>query len=156
VQTCALPICAAASTFASVGVDVSGDVSEEPEPEIDLVTVPGSHNAAMGCAGDWAPACEAAKLTRRADGVYEGTFDVPAGTYEYKVAINGSWTVNYGVGGAPDGPNATYTTAGGPVTFYWDPVSKDFSSTAQGPIVTLPGSFQDQVGCPGTWEIGRG
>ncbi|MEV8027750.1 pullulanase-type alpha-1,6-glucosidase [Cellulosimicrobium funkei] len=142
---------AAASTFASVGVDVSGVVGEEPEPEIDLVTVPGSHNAAMGCAGDWAPGCEAAKLTKRADGVYAGTFDLPAGTYEYKVAINGSWTVNYGVGGVQDGTNATYTTAGGPVTFYWDPVSKDFSSTAQGPIVTLAGSFQDQVGCPGSW-----
>lgn len=142
---------AAASTFASVGVDVTGTVTEEPEPEIDLVTVPGSHNAAMGCAGDWAPGCEAARLTERPDGVYEGTFDVPAGTYEYKVAINGSWAVNYGVGGVLDGGNATYTTDGGPVTFYWDPVSKDFSSTAQGPLVTLPGSYQDQVGCPGTW-----
>ncbi|WP_454041192.1 pullulanase-type alpha-1,6-glucosidase [Cellulosimicrobium sp. Marseille-Q8652] len=142
---------AAASTFASVGVDVSGTVSEEPEPEIDLVTVPGSHNSEMGCAGDWAPGCEAAQLTQRPDGVYAGTFDVPAGTYEYKVAINGSWTVNYGVGGVAGGGNATYTTEGGPVTFYWDPVSKDFSSTAQGPVVTLPGSYQDQVGCPGTW-----
>lgn len=141
----------AASTFASVGVAVDGAVGQEPEPEIEMVTVPGSHNAAMGCAGDWAPGCEAARLTLRPDGVYAGTFDVPAGTYEYKVALDGSWTVNYGAGGVPDGPNATYTTAGGPVTFYWDPVSKDFSSTAQGPVVTLPGSFQDQVGCPGTW-----
>ncbi|MBD8078264.1 pullulanase-type alpha-1,6-glucosidase [Cellulosimicrobium arenosum] len=142
---------AAASSFASVGVDVSGTVGEEPEPEIDLVTVAGSHNSEMGCAGDWAPGCEAAKLTKRADGVYAGTFDLPAGTYEYKVALNGSWTVNYGVGGVQDGDNATYTTDGGPVTFYWDPVGKDFSSTAQGPIVTVAGSFQDQVGCPGTW-----
>ncbi|MBD5786888.1 pullulanase-type alpha-1,6-glucosidase [Cellulosimicrobium terreum] len=142
---------AAASTFASVGVDVSGVVGEEPEPEIDLVTVAGSHNSEMGCAGDWAPGCEAAKLTKRPDGVYAGTFDLPAGTYEYKVALNGSWTVNYGVGGVQDGGNATYTTDGEPVTFYWDPVSKDFSSTAQGPIVTVAGSFQDQVGCPGSW-----
>ena len=34
-----------------------------------MVTVPGSHNSEMGCAGDWAPGCEAAKLTLRADGI---------------------------------------------------------------------------------------
>lgn len=142
----------AASTFASVGVDVSGVAGgSEPEPEIDMVTVPGNHNSEMGCAGDWTPDCEAARLTERPDGVWAGTFDLPAGDYEYKVAINGSWTVNYGVGGVQDGSNAAYHHAGGPVTFYWDPVSHDFSSTAQGPVVTLPGSYQDQVGCPGAW-----
>ncbi|MFE5311141.1 pullulanase-type alpha-1,6-glucosidase [Isoptericola sp. NPDC056605] len=143
---------AAASTFASVGVDVSGVVGdEEPEPEIDLVTVPGSHNSEMGCAGDWTPDCEGARLTERPDGVWAGTFDLPAGDYEYKVAVNGSWDVNYGAGGVRDGGNATYSHEGGEVTFYWDPVSHDFSSTAQGPVVTLAGSFQDQVGCPGSW-----
>ncbi|AEG43559.1 pullulanase-type alpha-1,6-glucosidase [Isoptericola variabilis] len=144
---------AAASTFASVGVDVSGEVGDaEPEPEIDMVTVPGNHNSEMGCAGDWTPDCEGARLTERPDGVWQGTFDLPAGDYEYKVAVNGSWAVNYGVGGVRDGANARYHHDGGPVTFYWDPVSHDFSSTAQGPIVTMPGSYQDQVGCPGTWQ----
>ncbi|SKC50310.1 pullulanase-type alpha-1,6-glucosidase [Krasilnikoviella flava] len=143
---------AAASTFASVGVDVSGVVGdEEPEPEIDMVTVAGSHNSEMGCAGDWTPDCEGARLAERPDGVWAGTFDLPAGDYEYKVAVNGSWDVNYGVGGVRDGGNATYSHDGGKVTFYWDPVSHDFSSTAQGPVVTLAGSFQDQVGCPGSW-----
>lgn len=143
---------AAASTFASVGVDVSGTVPDaEPEPEIDMVTVPGSHNSEMGCAGDWTPDCEGARLTERADGVWEGTFDLPAGEYEYKVALHGSWDVNYGVGGVQDGPDATYTHDGGEVTFYWDPVSKGFSSTAQGPVVTLPGSYQDQL-CPSSWD----
>ncbi|PRZ06937.1 pullulanase-type alpha-1,6-glucosidase [Isoptericola sp. CG 20/1183] len=142
----------AASTFASVGVDVSGAVGDvEPEPEIDMVTVPGSHNSEMGCAGDWTPDCEGARLTERADGVWSGTFDVPAGEYEYKVALNGSWDVNYGAGGVQGGANATYTHDGGEITFFWDPASKDFSSTAQGPIVTLPGSYQDQVGCPAAW-----
>ncbi|PFG42328.1 pullulanase-type alpha-1,6-glucosidase [Isoptericola jiangsuensis] len=144
---------AAASTFASVGVDVSGTPGEEePETDVDMVTVPGNHNSEMGCAGDWTPDCEGARLTERADGVWSGTFDLPAGTYEYKVAINGSWDVNYGAGGVPGGPNATYTHDGGEVTFYWDPVSKDFSSTAQGPIITLPGSYQEEAGCPGDWQ----
>ena len=71
---------AAASTYASVGNAVNLVEEEEPEQPIDLVTVPGCHNSEMGCAGDWAPGCEAAKLTLRADGIYAGTFDVPAGT----------------------------------------------------------------------------
>ena len=143
---------AAASTYASVGNAVNLAVEEEPEPEIGLVTVPGDHNSEMGCPGDWQPGCEAAKLTERADGIYAGTFEIPAGSYEYKVAINGDWTLNYGKNGAEGGDNVTYTTDGGPVTFYWDPRTKVFSSTAEGPIVTLPGSLQSELGCPGDWQ----
>ncbi|MGR0320958.1 pullulanase-type alpha-1,6-glucosidase [Agromyces sp. ZXT2-3] len=143
---------AAASTYASVGNAVNLVVEEEPEPEIALVTVPGSHNSEMGCPGDWQPGCEAAKLTKRADGIYAGTFEIPAGTYEYKVALNGNWTLNYGANGAEGGANVAYTTTGGPVTFYWDPRTKVFSSTAEGPIVTLPGSLQSELGCPGDWQ----
>lgn len=142
----------AASTYASVGNAVNLVEEEEPEPPIDLVTVPGSHNSEMGCAGDWAPGCEAAKLTLRADGIYAGTFDVPAGEYEYKVALNGSWDLNYGADGEQNGPNVGYTHSGGPITFFWNPTTKVVSSTAEGPVVTLPGSFQSEVGCPGDWQ----
>ncbi|MFC9559641.1 pullulanase-type alpha-1,6-glucosidase [Agromyces sp. NPDC056965] len=143
---------AAASTYASVGNAVNLVEEEEPEQPIDLVTVPGSHNSEMGCAGDWAPGCEVAKLTKRADGIYSGTFDVAAGDYEYKVAINGSWDVNYGANGELNGGNVTYSHPGGPITFFWNPNTHVFSSTAEGPVVTLPGSFQSKVGCPGDWQ----
>ncbi|MGX5694853.1 pullulanase-type alpha-1,6-glucosidase [Agromyces soli] len=141
----------AASSYASVGNAVNLVETEEPENPIDLVTVPGSHNSEMGCAGDWTPGCEQAKLTLGAGGVYTGTFELPAGDYEYKVAINGSWDVNYGANGVPGGPNATYHHEGGPITFYWDPRTHQMTSTAEGPIVTVPGSFQSEIGCPGDW-----
>ena len=39
-------------------------------------------------------------------GLYVYTFqDVPAANYEYKIAINKSWSENYGAGGVKDGPN---------------------------------------------------
>lgn len=142
----------AASTYASVGNAINLVEEEEPEPPIDLVTVPGNHNSEMGCAGDWAPGCEVAKLTLRADGIYAGTFDLPAGDYEYKVALNGSWDLNYGANGEQNGPNIAYSHPGGPITFYWNPNTKVVSSTAEGPTVTLPGSFQSEVGCPGDWQ----
>jgi pullulanase-type alpha-1,6-glucosidase len=115
---------AAASSYASVGVDVSGVVDDPGDPGIDLVTVPGSHNSEMGCAGDWTPDCEAARLTLADDGTYTGTFELPAGSYEFKVAVNGSWAENYGADGVRDGANIPYSTGGGPVTFTWDPETK--------------------------------
>ncbi|MET4156623.1 pullulanase-type alpha-1,6-glucosidase [Agromyces sp. PvR057] len=143
----------AASTYASVGNAVNLVEEEEPEQPIDLVTIPGSHNSEMGCAGDWAPGCEVAKLTKRADGIYEGTFTIPAGDYEYKVAVNGSWDLNYGANGEPNGGNVSYTTDGTqPIIFFWNPETHVVSSTAEGPVVTLPGSFQSEVGCPGDWQ----
>ena len=141
----------AASTYASVGNAVTLEVPEVPESPIDMVTVPGSLNSEMGCAGDWAPGCEAAKLTLGADGIWKGTFDLPAGDYEYKVALNGSWDVNYGANGVLDGTNIAITHAGGPITFYFDPRSNIVQSTAEGPIVTVPGSMQDELGCAGDW-----
>ncbi|WP_194762546.1 pullulanase-type alpha-1,6-glucosidase [Microbacterium sp. UFMG61] len=143
---------AAASTYASVGNAVTLEVGEEPESPIDMVTVPGSLNSEMGCAGDWDPACERAKLTLRADGVWAGTFDLPAGDYEYKAGINGSWAINYGANGVPDGANVALTHAGGPITFYFDPRTNIVQSTADGPIVTLPGSLQDELGCAADWS----
>ena len=141
----------AASTFGSVGQALDG-TAEPQEPTEDLVTVPGSHNMAMGCGGNWEPGCTAAALTLGEDGVYTGTFDLPTGEYEYKVAVGGSWEESYGAGAVPNGENVDYTHDGGPITFFYDPVSHDFTSTAQGPIVTLPGSFQKEAGCTGDWQ----
>lgn len=144
----------AASTFAGVGGAIDGVVPvTTPDPPTS-VSVPGSHNSELGCAGDWAPACDAIALAPRSnDGVWSGTFTLPAGTYEYKVAINGSWDENYGAGGVLNGGNATFTLAAdGPVTFYYDPVSHWFTSSAQGPILTVPGSDNSELGCPGDWQ----
>ena len=144
----------AASTFASVGLAVDGVVP--PPPPVDAgptsVTVAGDHNSEMGCASDWMPLCTQAQLTKRADGMWSAAFDLPAGTYQYKVAIDGSWDENYGAGGIRGGDNVTYTHAGGAITFFYDPSTKYFTSTAQGPILTLPGSAQSEVGCPGDWQ----
>lgn len=142
----------AASTYASVGVAIDGVVPDTGPVSPTSVSVPGSHNSEMGCAGDWEPACEVDQLTKRADGVWSGTFDLPVGTYEYKVAINGSWDENYGAGGVAGGANVTYSvTTAGPVTFYYDETTHYFSSTAQGPILTVPGSFNSEVGCDEDW-----
>lgn len=114
---------AADSALAVVGADLSGQ-APSGEDTSGLVTVPGSHNAAMGCASDWMPACTQAALTLDpATGLYTGTFTIPAGTYEWKVAVGGSWDENYGADGVAGGDNMTYTTTGGQVTFTYDPTT---------------------------------
>ncbi|MDP9693315.1 UNVERIFIED_ORG: glycosidase [Arthrobacter globiformis] len=91
-------------------------VGAAPQPE--SVTVAGSLNSEMGCPDDWQPGCQAAFMAfDPADRQWKLTADLPAGQYEFKAAINGSWDENYGQDGAPDGSNIVLNHDGGPVTF---------------------------------------
>jgi alpha-amylase len=99
-----------------------------PVPLVDSVTVAGSLQSEIGCPGDWDPACTASHLTfDTSDGLWKGTFPFngPAGTYEWKVAINDSWDVNYGAGGAAGGSNIVVEIPAGTtsISFVWDQVS---------------------------------
>ena len=94
-------------------------VGAAPQPE--SVTVAGSLNSEMGCPDDWQPACRSAFMTLDpASRTWKLTSDLPAGQYEFKAAINGSWDENYGQDGAPNGSNMRLTHGGGPVTFRYD------------------------------------
>lgn len=70
-----------------------------------IIGVPGSYQAETACEAPWQPACEATFMELQEDGTYTLTVDLPAGEYEFKIAINGTWDENYGVDGERDGPN---------------------------------------------------
>jgi hypothetical protein len=54
-----------------------------------------------------------------------GPFELLAGNYEVKVTLDGSWGLNYGLGGIIDGPNIPFSLRrDGDVTFYWDEETK--------------------------------
>jgi pullulanase-type alpha-1,6-glucosidase len=114
------------------------------------VTIPGNLNPAMGCPAEWQPDCQAAMLEYdEAADVWSRTFTLPAGTYEYKVAINGSWAENYGGKADRDGPNIVLNVpADGDVTFFYDHKTKWVTDDIRNPIVTAPGSYQTALGCP--------
>jgi arabinogalactan oligomer/maltooligosaccharide transport system substrate-binding protein len=87
-----------------------------------MVNLPGSYQALAGCGSDWDPACQATAMTEGDDGLFTLTAEIPAGDYEFKVALDGAWTVNYGSDGALDGPNyALSLPADSTVTFVYDP-----------------------------------
>ena len=74
-----------------------------PPPPGTTVALVGSLQSELGCPGDWQPECAATELTLGTDGVWRGDFTVPAGSWEYKVALNDTWDVNYGAGAAAGG-----------------------------------------------------
>lgn len=146
-----------ASTYGVVGEpqdDGEDPGTGGPVEQPDRVTVPGSLNSEMGCGGDWDPACAQAGLTLDPnDDVWKGTFALPAGDFEYKAAIDGSWAENYGAGAVRDGANIPLPlAAAGDVTFYYDHATHWATSDAQDPIVTVPGSFQSELGCGADWD----
>jgi glycosidase len=99
----------------------------DPVPLRTSVTVAGSLQSELGCPDDWQPACAATHLTfDTSDGQWHGTFTLPAGSYEWKVAINDAWAEDYGVGGARGGANLVLDVpaGGGTYVFTWDQVTK--------------------------------
>ncbi|MFC3298526.1 alpha-amylase [Arthrobacter agilis] len=95
-----------------------GSIVDQP----GTVAVAGSLDSELGCGGDWDPACDAAQMTF--DDASQAWLlevqDLPAGSYEYKAALNRAWTENYGAGGAPDGANIVLNHPGGAITFVYD------------------------------------
>lgn len=71
----------------------------------DTVTLVGNLQQSLGCDNDWQPDCSETSLENTEGSLWFGRFEVPAGDYEIKIVINGSWDENYGVGGTEDGAN---------------------------------------------------
>jgi pullulanase-type alpha-1,6-glucosidase len=119
-----------------------------------IATAPGSYQHFLGCPGDWQPACANTHLTFDAtDGVWQGTFNVPAGSWEYKAPLNDSWDVNYGANAQLNGANIPLNLSSpGNVKFYYDHATHWVTSNRNAVIAVAPGSFQSELGCPDDWQ----
>lgn len=120
----------------------------------ETVGLPGTIQEAVGCSGNWNPACEQTLMVLgEDDGVWQTALELPAGDYEYKVALNGTWDENYGAGGVRDGANIALSLAEATrVVFLYDPVSHWVTDSVNSLIVSAPGSYQAALGCPGDWS----
>ncbi|HYO65948.1 MAG TPA: DUF3372 domain-containing protein, partial [Archangium sp.] len=139
-----------------LGLLSSSTVASAAEPP--RVTLVGSFQSELGCSADGDPACTSTDLTYEAeDDVFQKSFDLPAGTHTYRVAIDGGAGGTYGAGAVLDGPEISLTLATpGSVKFYFDAKShwatSRPSSVENAVIATVAGSFQSEVGCPGDWS----
>ncbi|MEJ7649492.1 MAG: pullulanase-type alpha-1,6-glucosidase [Nakamurella sp.] len=146
----------ATSTSAVVGAPApptSGGGAAQNDPpatQPSSVTIAGDLQSEAGCSADWQPECATTHLTFDENSkIWKGTLTLPAGQYNYKAAIDDSWTENYGANAKRDGGNIPVTVpASGTVTFYYDPSTHWVTSDAEGPIVTAPGTAQSELGCP--------
>jgi pullulanase len=122
-------------------------------PMPDLVVIPGTIQSVLGCPGDWQPDCaETALLFDEDNQLWTAGFDIPAGDYEYKVALNGSWAVNFGQDAERDGPNIPLALdADTTVTFYFDHNTGWVADDVNNIIANVPGDFQSEIGCPQDW-----
>jgi glycosidase len=142
----------AALSLLVVLVVPSALASHTPAPA--TVTLVGSLQSELGCVSDWDPGCAATNLTFDAtDGVWQRSWTVPAGAHEYKTALNGSWDENYGANAQPGGANVELLLEGNvAVKFYYDHGTHWITDNRNTRIVTAPGSFQSELGCPGDWQ----
>jgi glycosidase/fibronectin type 3 domain-containing protein len=125
--------------------------SHTPPPA--TVTIAGSLQSELGCSGDWQADCAATHLAYDAsDEVWQGTFAVPAGDWEYKAPLNDAWNENYGLHAKADGTNIPLSLAApASVKFYYDHESHWVTDNRSSTIAVAPGSFQSELGCPGDW-----
>ncbi len=128
--------------------------SASSTPDPTSVTIAGDLQSEAGCAGDWDPACAATHLTYDAsDDVWQGTFPLPAGNYQYKAALNDSWDENYGLHAVAGGDNIPLSLPqAASVKFYYDHKTHWITDNHNTPIPVAVGDFQSELGCPGDWQ----
>jgi serine/threonine protein kinase len=117
------------------------------------VNLPGSYQVEVGCDAQWDPACPATVLKKGDDGKYTLTVKLPAGSYEFKVAMDGGWTVNYGSDGKRDGRNYLLNVAAdSAVTFVYDPATHMVTTSSK--TATISALLPDAIIATGVLPIG--
>src|SRR5512132_3930511 len=143
-----------ASVAAALALLPAATASHTPNPS--AVTIAGSLQSELGCPADWQPDCATTHLTYDAgDDVWQRTFSLPTGSYEYKAALNDSWNENYGLHAQPGGANIPLDLGSdASVKFYYDHKSHWVTDNKSSVIAVAPGSFQSELGCPSDWDPG--
>lgn len=125
-------------------------------PPPSAVTLAGSleSEATDNTCGDWDPGCAGAHFAPQGNGVYLfAAAALPAGAWEYKVAINDGWGENYGVNFQQNGPNINLSLdAPRAVRFYYDHKAHYIADDVRNTIYTVPGSFNSELDCAGDWQ----
>ncbi len=119
----------------------------------EQVVVAGTIQSVLGCENDWMPECDlTALIYDDEDGLWSNEFDLPAGSYEYKIALNGSWDENYGANAARDGANIPLVLDEDvTVRFVYDHHTHWVADSINNIIANVPGSYQSEIGCAEDW-----
>lgn len=118
----------------------------------EVIRVVGTMNGQVG-GKDWAADDDAGIMMPSEDGASMSLIfrDIPVGEWEYKITVDGSWTVNYGEGGDRDGDNMIVSVHDAPadVRFHYTTASHDCSA-----IVERDGVPVSDKERPPVWLVG--
>jgi cyclomaltodextrinase len=118
------------TVLAMTEVQVAQAVAEKELQQRNVVVV-GNLQHQLGAAKDWDPSDMKTKMTDLGNGFYSYTANLPAGAYFYKIAINGSWTENYGLNGNFDGANVQLNLLKSQqITFYYNDVTHKITDSS--------------------------
>ncbi len=128
------------------------------------VVLVGNLQSELGAGADWDPAAGATEMMDSGSGYYSFTAVLPAGDYEYKVALNGGWDESYGFdsytkpGGEGNGGNIKLSIAEATeVTFYYNHAahkiadSTYYAPLAGGKLPRIVGNLQTEIGDSADW-----
>lgn len=112
------------------------------------IVLTGTVQSKAGAAKDWDPSDTTTRMKAIGHDFYSYKIKLPAGTYYYKISVNGSWAENYGLGGNFDGANVQLTLPKAQeVTFYYNDKSHHIADStsytfrADKDLPVLSGSF---------------
>src|SRR5687767_11003823 len=109
-----LALLAALGVVLALAGPIAGPAAADHTAFPTRVTLMGSLMSELGCVDgpddgsdpDWDPDCTLTDMERvGTTSVFELDATLPAGSYAFKVRLNGSWDENYGAGGVPGGPD---------------------------------------------------
>lgn len=101
---------------------------EETLPQPEAVAVAGDFNTFLGAPENWAPQYDESQMDFDfSSQLWTKSTELPAGYYTFKIALNRSWTENYGAFGTFDGPNHELHHDGGTVTIRYDHRTRDIT-----------------------------
>lgn len=138
---------AATEAATEVATEAAPEATATPEPTAEptvegytMLVLPGTFQKQLGCDADWVPDCDKTALTLdSASGMWKATLNIAKGAYEYKVAANGAWDINFGKDGVANGDNlALVLTADAPVDFTFDPATNLLTVESEGIDDTPP------------------
>ena len=142
--------------YASAATRTAAATATAAAAEPASVNLAGSlQSAATNAAcGNWDPGCPGSKFTPQGNNVFvfQSSAPIPAGAWEYKVAL-GSWNESYGGDFKLNGPNIALSLAAArTVRFYYDHKTHYIADNARNTIYTVPGSFNSKIGCSADWQ----
>ncbi|MBX7214713.1 MAG: pullulanase-type alpha-1,6-glucosidase, partial [Thermoflexales bacterium] len=132
----------------------AADPAQSNVPKV--VNIPGTLQTKLGCPGEWQPDCAKTYLTYDAAAdLWWGTFELPRGDYEYKVALNDTWGENYGGKADRDGPNIVLKVPeASRVSFYYDHKTHWMVDSIRYAVPFVIGDWQSKAGCKADNDAG--